>query len=82
MKCKLVDVFAKKKLSGNGLTIFYEYGTLAGHQMLSLTQEMRQFESIFVSVTDSSIRARIFTVDEDGQRSYVGGFTELNESLK
>ena len=25
---------------------------------------------------------QIFTVDEDGQRSYVGGFTELNESLK
>ena len=25
MKCKLVDVFAKEKLSGNGLTIFYGY---------------------------------------------------------
>ena len=65
MKCKLVDVFAKEKLSGNGLTIFYEYEGLKENKMLSLTQEMRQFESIFVSVSDSSIRAKIFTVDEE-----------------
>lgn len=67
MKCKLVDVFAKQRLSGNGLTIFYDYESLDARQMLALTQEMRQFESIFISerITDSSVRARIFTVDEE-----------------
>jgi len=67
MKCKLVDVFAKKKLSGNGLTIFYDYDTLTTQEMLSLTQEMRQFESIFVSAgtSDTSFSARIFTLEEE-----------------
>lgn len=67
MKCKLVDVFAKKKLSGNGLTIFYDYDDLDKNEMLSLTQEMRQFESIFVKVNghDLSIRAKIFTIEEE-----------------
>lgn len=67
MKCKLVDVFAKEKLSGNGLTIFYDYNSLNTHEMLSLTQEMRQFESIFVSIStsESSVRAKIFTVEEE-----------------
>ena len=67
MKCKLVDVFAKKRLSGNGLTIFYDYESLSDHEMLLLTQEMRQFESIFISerINESSVRARIFTVEEE-----------------
>lgn len=67
MKCKLVDVFAKEKLSGNGLTIFYDYDTLNTQEMLSLTQEMRQFESIFASAStsESSVSARIFTVEEE-----------------
>ena len=67
MKCKLVDVFAKEKFSGNGLTIFYDYDSLDKNEMLSLTQEMRQFESIFVKVNDQdlSIRAKIFTVEEE-----------------
>lgn len=67
MKCKLVDVFAKEKLSGNGLTIFYDYNSLDNNEMLSLTQEMRQFESIFVTVNDHdlSVRAKIYTVEEE-----------------
>ena len=65
MKCKLVDVFAKEKLAGNGLTVFYDSDDLADHKMLSLTQEMRQFESIFVSNNADSIRARIFTIEEE-----------------
>ena len=65
MKCKLVDVFTKQKLSGNGLTVFYDYEDLDDHKMLSLTQEMRQFESIFVAVNEETIRARIFTVEEE-----------------
>ncbi len=67
MKCKLVDVFAKEKLSGNGLTIFYDYDSLDKSQMLSLTQEMRQFESIFVQEHECefSVRAKIFTIEEE-----------------
>lgn len=67
MKCKLVDVFTQKKLSGNGLTIFYDYKSLNKDEMLSLTQEMRQFESIFVCASDNneSHRAKIFTIEEE-----------------
>lgn len=65
MKCKLVDVFANEKLSGNGLTIFYETDDLTTKQMLSLTQEMRQFESIFLSIKSNKYYARIFTVEEE-----------------
>ncbi|MGF1830954.1 PhzF family phenazine biosynthesis protein [Photobacterium angustum] len=62
-----MDVFAKEKLSGNGLTIFYDYDSLDNNEMLSLTQEMRQFESIFVKVNehDLSVRAKIYTVEEE-----------------
>lgn len=65
MKCKLVDVFANEKLSGNGLTIFYDIDNLSTKQMLSLTQEMRQFESIFLSIKSNKFYARIFTVEEE-----------------
>lgn len=67
MKCKLVDVFAKEKLTGNGLTIFYDYNSLGTQKMLSLTQEMRQFESVFLSTDDkeSFYKARIFTLEEE-----------------
>lgn len=67
MKCKLVDVFTEQKLSGNGLTIFYDYDSLSSERMLSLTQEMRQFESIFVSKgsNEKTFRARVFTVEEE-----------------
>lgn len=65
MKCKLVDVFANKKLSGNGLTVFYDFDYLSTEKMLSLTQEMRQFESIFVTREKNNFYARIFTVDEE-----------------
>ncbi|EKF9769913.1 PhzF family phenazine biosynthesis protein [Vibrio cholerae] len=67
MKCKLVDVFTQNKLSGNGLTIFYDYKSLNKDEMLSLTQEMRQFESIFVCAGDNnkSYKAKIFTIEEE-----------------
>lgn len=72
MKCKLLDVFTAKPLNGNGLTLFYEYDGLSDQRMLQLTQEMRQFESIFVSSAHPSSKgaqntflARIFTVDEE-----------------
>lgn len=65
MKCKLVDVFAKQKLMGNGLTVFYDYELLSQSQMQALTREMKQFESIFLSCDSDGFRARIFTEQEE-----------------
>lgn len=67
MKCKLVDVFSAEKLSGNGLTIFYDYDSLTSDRMLALTQEMRQFESIFLTRrrNKDTFRARVFTTEEE-----------------
>jgi len=66
MKCKLVDVFAKQKLAGNGLTIFYETGELTAQRMLALTQEMRQFESIFLSRREDGFRTSPFSSNRAG----------------
>lgn len=65
MKCKLVDVFAQQKFSGNGLTIFYDFDELSRHQMQILTQEMRQYESIFLTEDTEGFRAYIFTEQEE-----------------
>ncbi len=62
-----VDVFAREPLSGNGLTVFPDGGNLPPDLMQRLTQEMRQFESIFLSPGDEPhrFRARIFTMEEE-----------------
>lgn len=67
MKCKLIDVFAEQKLSGNGLTVFWDYESLSSEKMLALTQEMRQFESVFIEkqISQNKFKARIFTVEEE-----------------
>ncbi len=67
IKAKLVDVFADGKLTGNGLTIFWECPDLSSREMQVLTQEMRQFESIFVQKEPETdrIKARIFTMEEE-----------------
>lgn len=62
-----VDVFSKVPFSGNGLTVFPESQQLSAGLMQRITQEMRQFESIFLSVPDSSslVKASIFTLEEE-----------------
>ncbi len=67
IKAKLVDVFAQSKLTGNGLTIFWNYTDLSSTDMQILTREMRQFESIFVQkgLESDSFKARIFTMEEE-----------------
>lgn len=67
IKAKLVDVFADRKLSGNGLTIFWDFENLSSKDMQILTQEMRQFESVFVQrgAQSNSFKARIFTMEEE-----------------
>ncbi len=59
------DVFCAAPLTGNGLCVFHVAETLSDEIMLRLTQEMRQFESIFLFEEESGIRARIFTVEEE-----------------
>lgn len=65
MQCTLVDVFANKTLTGNGLTIFSDCESLSSQQMLALTREMRQYESIFLFESPHGLSARIFTMDEE-----------------
>lgn len=65
MKCKLLDVFAEKKLSGNGLTVFYDTDHLTDEEMLALAVEMRQFESAFIFPEKNKYRVKIFTMEEE-----------------
>ena len=66
MKYYHVDVFSDKKFSGNGLTVFADAERLDKKFMQTLTQEMRQFESIFFYQTNSNVfRAFIFTMEEE-----------------
>jgi len=61
-----VDVFTDRPFSGNGLTVFTEAEGLSKTAMLRLTQEMRQFESIFLErISANQIRAYIFTCEEE-----------------
>jgi PhzF family phenazine biosynthesis protein len=63
----LVDVFAREPLAGNGLSVFLLDQELPTHVMQRITQEMRQFETIFLSRvgTTSMFRARIFAMEEE-----------------
>lgn len=61
-----VDVFATRPLTGNGLTVFLGTDGWPAPVMQELTQEMKQFESIFLSeITSTGARARVFTVEEE-----------------
>jgi PhzF family phenazine biosynthesis protein len=61
-----VDVFATRPLSGNGLSVFLHADGWPAPLMQSLTQEMKQFESIFLSdIQPGSASARVFTVEEE-----------------
>jgi PhzF family phenazine biosynthesis protein len=54
-------------LSGNGLSVFLLDEELPTHAMQRITQEMRQFETIFLRRIEESSRfnARIFTMEEE-----------------
>ncbi|MBN8853043.1 MAG: hypothetical protein BGO55_14080 [Sphingobacteriales bacterium 50-39] len=61
-----VDVFSGKPLSGNGLTVFTEARRFTDRFMQRITQEMRQFESIFLQrLGDFEFKARVFTCEEE-----------------
>lgn len=63
----LVDVFTREPLSGNGLSVFLLDEELPANAMQCITQEMRQFETIFLRRIEKSSRfnARIFTIEEE-----------------
>jgi PhzF family phenazine biosynthesis protein len=66
MKYYHVDVFSSEPFAGNGLIVFTEAAELSTQTMQVLTQEMRQFESIFLQEIDGNVvRARIFTCEEE-----------------
>lgn len=66
MKYFLVDVFAVQPLSGNGLAVVLLDRDLPSQTLLSITQEFKQFETIFVAPkTAAGYPIRIFTVDEE-----------------
>ncbi|HEY2976948.1 MAG TPA: PhzF family phenazine biosynthesis protein, partial [Burkholderiaceae bacterium] len=61
-----VDVFATRSLTGNGLTVVLDADGWPAERMQALTQEMRQFETIFLSeVSPYGAAARVFTVEEE-----------------
>lgn len=62
-----LDVFAERPLAGNGLAVFDDARGLSASAMQGLTQELRQFESIFLlpGATADTFSARIFTVEEE-----------------
>lgn len=65
-RCFHVDVFATGPLSGNGLTVFLDTDGWSASAMQRLTQEMKQFESIFLSgIGPAEATARVFTVEEE-----------------
>jgi PhzF family phenazine biosynthesis protein len=66
MKYFHVDVFSDKPYSGNGLTIFTDTKDLEKSFMQTVTQEMRQFESIFLNqISVNTFHAFIFTMEEE-----------------
>lgn len=61
-----VDVFAEAPLTGNGLVVVLDADGWDAALMQRVTQEMRQFESIFLAeVGDDGASARIFTCEEE-----------------
>lgn len=68
-----VDVFSPTPFGGNTLTVFPRSAGLTSAQMLSITQEMRHFESVFLEAIDAPapgadatrVRARVFDLVEE-----------------
>lgn len=63
-----VDVFAEHPYAGNGLTVvFCQDLDQPAERLRRITEEMRQFETIFVATGDTpgEVFARIFTVEEE-----------------
>jgi PhzF family phenazine biosynthesis protein len=82
----LTDVFTREPLSGNGLSIFLLDQAISTQAMQRITQEMRQFESIFLQRVGDSNRfdTRIFTMEEElpfAGHPIIGAATYLHQAL-
>lgn len=62
-----LDVFSREAFAGNGVIVFPRAERLEDGQMLRIAEEMRQYESIFLSPGPDprTRKARIFTVEEE-----------------
>ena len=62
-----VDVFAAQPFTGNSLAVFHEPSDFTADQMLSVTQEMHHFETIFLSPTGTpnEKNVRVFDLFEE-----------------
>jgi len=62
-----VDVFSSRPMTGNGLTVVFPDREPGIDDLLNITRELKQFETIFIWPKNNSgeYRARIFTVDEE-----------------
>jgi trans-2,3-dihydro-3-hydroxyanthranilate isomerase len=63
-----VDVFTRSAFSGNGLiVVFCDSLDRPSEQLRRITEEMRQFETVFVRLRGdgSTVDARIFTIEEE-----------------
>ena len=67
MQFQLVDVFTSTAYRGNSLTVFPDAGGLSADQMARITNELRQFESIFLNPAGPQHHwhARIFDLFEE-----------------
>ncbi len=63
----LVDVFSDVPYNGNGLAVLPDAGGLGTEQMRRITQELRYFETIFLTPTPDPrrVRARVFDLMEE-----------------
>lgn len=81
-----VDVFATAAYRGNGLIVaFCDTLDRPAEQLRRITEEMRQFETIFVATTgDVDVIARIFTAEEElpfAGHPVIGAAAALHERL-
>jgi trans-2,3-dihydro-3-hydroxyanthranilate isomerase len=60
-----VDVFSHVPYAGNSLAVFVDPPALTPSQMLRITQELRHFETIFVSRSASTADARVFDLTQE-----------------
>jgi trans-2,3-dihydro-3-hydroxyanthranilate isomerase len=67
-----VDVFSDAAYTGNSLAVFVDPPPLSGGQMLRVTQELRHFETIFVTTLTEpdTVRGRVF--DLFGELDFAG----------
>jgi PhzF family phenazine biosynthesis protein len=67
MQFQHVDVFADTPFTGNSVTVFLADGPVDTGQMLTITQEFRHFESIFLWPTAAGRRwrARVFDLEDE-----------------